>query len=164
MNTIRIDLFKKIDCCTEGYTKEDYVAFRALNEMEDEFTDNEYYQWLEDANAFEYEYLEDRLYPYFDYGVIIEGTLGLWNGTFEIEPTYINSVSKLISTCCGGNCELVSVVQIGTSHLEIEVVHHDGTNKFQAYILTPLGEHRYHNNGKVSVKNKQNVLKLTKTI
>lgn len=164
MKTKRIDLFKKIDCCTEGYSEEDYALYRAETNMGEEFTDNEYYQWLEEANAFEEIYLEDSLFPYLDYGVIIEGTLGLWNGTFEIEPTYINSVSKLISTCCGGNCELVSVVQIGTSHLEIEVVHHDGTNKFQAYILTPLGEHRYHNNGKVSVKNRQNVLKLTETI
>jgi hypothetical protein len=60
-------------------------------------------------------------------------------------------------------CELRSIERIG-NRIEVSVYHHDGSNRFEIYFLSDIGEDRYCRNGEISIRNKQNILSIPKWI
>ena len=67
--------------------------------------------------------------------VIMQGTVGRWNGTFPAGKTGIIDLllSKLME--CADDVELYDE----SGHLFIRTIHHDGSNVFEVKILTCAG-------------------------
>lgn len=65
--------------------------------------------------------------------VKITGTLGLWNGTHEIEPVECNNMTEAINKCLGRDTDAI-IFKFDGENYYIDCVHHDGTNKFKLEI------------------------------
>ena len=157
MRKNEMTLFEK-DC----YTREDYKLYCEDNGMDyDDTNDSDYYAWLADQENWDFEDMLDNC-KYFklkNYSVLVEGSVGTWRGRFEHEQTTFPDFKSAIYACMGRSCEISKVVKIG-NRVEVTAIHHDGTNYHTLYFLTPLGEYRFDKNGKVSVKNRDNIIKL----
>jgi hypothetical protein len=150
---------------TDNYTREDfedYVKYLTSEDNDNYNVDDEhdYWQWIEEQQRLDFEDLIVNL-KYSAYGknsVMVVGTLGLWYGKRDIEPTYFENVEKAIYACIS-NCELQSVERVGNT-IEIVVAHHDGRNCFTLVFLSDKGHERYMRNGKVSLNNRENIKKI----
>lgn len=160
MATKRKTLYR-VDCYTrENF--EDYVK-EFMGEENTDYkvdSDEDFYQWVAEQERMDFEDLIVNL-KYSAYGkdsVMVIGKLGLWNGTYDILPTYFENVEKAIYACCN-DCELKSVEIVGNT-IEIVVAHHDGRNCFTLVFLSDKGHDRYARNGKVSLNNRENIKKI----
>ena len=152
-------LFER-DC----YTKADYELYCMDNEIEfDETNDSDYYDWVHQQEEWDFDDMLDNIkYSKLNnYSVLVEGSVGTWRGRFDHEQTIFENFKDAIYACIGRSCEISKVVKIG-NRVEVTAIHHDGTNYHTLYFLTPLGEYRFEKNGKVSVKNRDNIIKLPK--
>ena len=76
-------------------------------------------------------------------GVLITGTLGLWNGKPDIYPVFCYSLEKALQKCWGKCDEFRVDIQNGV--ITAYAHHHDGTNVFTIYgvgtsTMTPAQE------------------------
>ena len=149
----------------DNYTQEmfeDYVKYFTSedNDIYNVDNENDYWQWVEEQQRLDFSNLIENI-KYSDYGknsVMVVGKLGLWNGTYEILPSFFNNFEKAIYACCK-DCELKSVERVGNT-IEIVVTHHDGCNCFTLAFLSDKGDERYMRNRKVSLKNRENIKKI----
>lgn len=148
----------------DAYTKADYEMWREDNELEPtEYTENEYYDWLYQQEEWDFQDMIDIL-AYSKYGIIrclIEGSIGTWQGRFEICQETEWSIKDAIYRCING-AEWVDEVKVVGHAIEIRTIHHDGSNYFTIHFLSQLGAERYDKNGQVSMRNYKNFLKLPK--
>lgn len=93
---------------------------------------------------------------------VIVGSVGTWRGNFGIKPYFCKDIEVAINKCIE-DCEIRSIIRVG-NHIEVNVYHHDGSNRFNIYVLNNLGLSRYCGNGKVSIHNPQNIFKIPKYI
>lgn len=145
----------------EYYSREDYQEYRDINGIKEDFDDFEYFNWARDMMQEEVGFLMDNLKcdkKLKDAPVIVEGSLGLWWGRPDIEPRYFKNVLEALYACMDNAYDVV-IKKVG-HRLEVVNMHHDGSNYFTLTFLTPTGEDRYLDHGKVSTKNMENVLKL----
>lgn len=97
---------------------------RISEECEDDEFDEEYdMSW----------HIEDICREFGEGQVVINGTLGLWDGRHKIKPTPCDDVESAIYKCLGRDCELQSqedlyIDENGVIH--VNASHHDGTNIF----------------------------------
>ena len=123
-------------------------------------SEKDWWQWAwEEANG-DYECFITNL-KYSDlYGraVIVEGSVGRWNGTFEVMQHYFDNPIKAIQACVDGAYDII--IKKKGHKLEVVNLHHDGRNYFTLTFLTPTGECRYLDHGQVSTKNRENFIKL----
>lgn len=151
-------LFQR-DC----YTEADYEMWREDNELEPtEYTENEFYDWLYQQEEWDFEDMLDNL-KYSKLGntrCLIEGGIGTWRGTFEIEQTTEWSIKDAILRCIRG-AEVQEIKVVGHA-IEICTAHHDGRNYFTIHFLSELGAERFDRNGVVSMNNYKNFLKIPK--
>lgn len=82
------------------------------------------------------EQLNECPYCYGTYA--ITGVCGLWDGDHTIVPVRVNGLMPAIVKCFD-SCDDIVVEQVG-GHLEINAMHHDGTNRFQIHLLNSKGE------------------------
>lgn len=68
---------------------------------------------------------------------VIFGSLGLWNGTFSIEPVVTDSIEAAINKAISDS-DFVEIKQI-RGQLEVKAAHHDGTNYFTIRLLNEKG-------------------------
>lgn len=146
---------------TEEYDRESWIDYCESCEREGEKDDDE--AWYEWATMNEWEDLEAlmnnlRYSNLYGRAVIVEGTLGLWWGHPDIEQAYFDNPIKAIQDCINGAYDVI-IKKCG-HRLEVVNLHHDGRNYFTLTFLTPLGEGRYLDHGKVSTKNRENYIKL----
>lgn len=82
--------------------------------------------------------LDSDLYSniYNDECVVI-GSLGLWNGRKDINPTREDTLAEAIRHCCH-NCDYFRI-EIVDGHVEVTSAHHDGTNYFEIHLLNKRG-------------------------
>lgn len=161
MSNFRQTLFEK-GC----YTREEYKYYCEDNEIEyDETNDSEYYNWVANQEEWEFDDMMDnfKYSKYNNYSVLVEGSIGTWRGRFEHNQAIFDNFKDAMYACIGRSCEIKKVERIG-NRIEVIAIHHDGTNYHTLYFLTPLGEHRFRNNGKISVKNQENVVTLGKYV
>lgn len=146
---------------TDVYSREDYRDFCEVNNIEyDENNDEDFYRWASDEAWQELEDFMTNLKYSNLYGraVMVEGSLGLWWGHPEIEGTYYENPIKAIQDCIAEAYDVI-IKKVG-HRLEVVSLHHDGRNYFTLTFLTPTGEGRYLDHGKVSTKNRENFIKL----
>ena len=145
----------------EYYSREDYQEYRDMNEIEEDFDDFEYFNWARDMMQEEIGFLMDNLKcdkKLKDTPVIVEGSLGLWWGQPNIEQRYFKNPINALFACMDDAYDVV--IKKAGHRLEVVNLHHDGRNYFTITFLTPLGEGRYLDHGKVSIKNRENFIKL----
>ena len=95
----------------------------------------EFIQDMLDADWFAlFDNLDSNIYN--DECVVI-GSLGLWHGRQEINPTREDTLAEAIRQCCN-NCDY-SHIKIVDGHVEVTSAHHDGTNYFKIYLLNKRG-------------------------
>lgn len=148
---------------TECYNYESFKDYcEACNEdgEYDVNSDEDWYRWAQYEANDDYDCFMTNL-RYSDlYGraVIVEGSIGRWNGRVEIMQHYFDNPLDAIRACVTP-CYDVIIKKCG-HRLEVESLHHDGRNYFTITFLTPLGEGRYLDHGQVSTKNRENYIKL----
>jgi hypothetical protein len=120
-----------------------------------------FYKWMADEIENEIEaFFINLKHSKFNLPCIVAGSVGRWNGRFDIEQTYFADLESAIRAC-GGHCDDIIVKQ-NHSCIEVTGIHHDGRNSFEIRLLTDLGQERWGRNGKVSLNNRENVVTLPK--
>lgn len=143
---------------------EDYVMYCEMNEKTPQKENTEDY-W-----EFVYNMREVDTIDFFNelketninnqYYWVISGTLGLWNGRKEIAlakcETLIDAIHK-----CSNSCDDVIIEKCGNK-ICVTGLHHDGRNYFEIRALSDLGNDRFNRLGKISLNNRENLIKLPK--
>lgn len=70
-------------------------------------------------------------------GYIIVGTLGLWNGKKDIYPEYYKDLTEAYQKCINKADDVI--VKLVDGALEVNAMHHDGTNELYIKALTKKG-------------------------
>lgn len=147
---------------TEHLNYEAYQDWCELNEIEPKGENSEaFYEWIADEIQNEIDdFFTNLEYSKFNLPCIVEGSVGRWNGRFDIEQTYFKDLESAIRAC-GDRCDYI-IVRKNYSVIETTGIHHDGRNWFEIRLLTDLGQERWERNGKVSLNNRENVVTLPK--
>lgn len=144
-----------------GRTYEDYLDYCKANDIEPQDEDSEhYYEIVGDLLSWDYNDLITNLKHcvYNKQKWAVEGMLGLWNGHVQIVPKVFDNLLDAIYACVH-KCDYIKITK-NYSTIEVEAIHHDGTNRFTLKCLSDLGEIRYGNNGQVSLNNRKNIMTL----
>lgn len=75
--------------------------------------------------------------PYNNETYAIYGTIGRWNGRFEIELVKCDNLKDVIKRAIG-TCDFFKVTQ-KYGHIEVVACHHDGTNYLNISLLNEKG-------------------------
>ena len=103
--------------------------------------DSAFIEWVygEYLNS-EWTDLLDNIKHYSKYGnipCVVVGTLGLWNGRKNIYPTKCDDLVTAINKCAGSASNVI--VTLNNGCIEVNAIHHDGTNCFEIHLLNKLG-------------------------
>lgn len=127
---------------------EAYKEHCEINEIEmpnDAENSTEFYEWQSEMFSMEWNDLLDNIESNWDNDVncVVTGTVGRWNGTFEIEPKAFPSLRIAINTCAS-NMDYVIVTE-DEGIIKVEAIHHDGRNNFEIHKLNSKGLEAYCN-------------------
>lgn len=125
--------------------------YRECCELEDdeEIEDSSYYGWVDACmESYTDDFFAGCNNKFDNCEVMIEGTLGLWNGNHAIWPVYVegdereSSVTKAILKCGNVSGDTTMNVRLVKDQgvIRCEVSHHDGTNVLYIKKLTKEGE------------------------
>ena len=121
-----------------GYTYDDYQDW-CVEENIEAGDDNsmEYYEWLDDQTRQDYEdFIENIKYSKVcNTPCVVTGTIGRWNGDFEIIPKLFQNLHDAIKTC-GENCNDI-IVESENGVVYARCYHHDGHHSFE---IRPLND------------------------
>lgn len=140
MVTINLTYFDNNNVDFDAY-KADFIEFRSdLGEDTTNVTDEDVWDYISTCHEIEW---EDFLHllkrsPYNDVECVIAGTIGRWNGRFQIEPTVCNGLETAVMKTISG-CEFFKIAQIN-GHLEVTATDHDGTSYFEIHLLSEKGQ------------------------
>lgn len=157
MKQKELTLFRR-DC----YTDADYKEWcEDNNEKYDENDTYAFYEWESQMEQWDFEDMLDncKYSKLKDNAVVIVGSLGLWYGRRDITPTKCENFADAIYKCMGGCAEIQEVVKKG-NRIDVTTAHHDGRNYYSIFFLTEIGADRLDRNGTISVKNRENIMKL----
>ena len=148
---------------TDTYNRKDFELYCEAGYERQRFnieSDEDWYRWAQEQANEDYDCFMTELKYSNLYGraVIVEGSIGRWNGTFDVMQHYFDNPLKAIRACLDGAYDTI-IKKVG-HRLEVVNLHHDGRNYFTLTFLTPTGEGRYLDHGKVSTKNRENFIKL----
>lgn len=125
----------------EGFDYADYVDWCKVNHRKPCGEDSGDFQcWKEDETQTNYEDDMDNIKTCKQYNipVLITGTVGRWNGNFEILPVHKDSVADAIKRCIGSD-DLDVEVFFDDGKIEFYGHHHDATNHFTIRALSKKG-------------------------
>lgn len=115
----------------ERPTYQDYLDWcKATDETPENEDSESFFSWQEQQAETEFESKMKEIEDFEDYSttVLVEGTLGRWNGQKEIIPTEFGSVSKALKTCVERCADLT--VEYDNGMLKVKAFHHDGVNLY----------------------------------
>lgn len=124
-----------LDMYRKNYQEENELTDEDMSEV----SDDNIYDFLNGQLEAEWHYFCDNLEhsENNDTPCVILGTLGLWSGRKTIVPVVCVDLQTAINKCIASN-DYVSIKQ-NCGHLEVNSVHHDGTNTFEIYLLNERG-------------------------
>ena len=149
------DSTRKVD-----YTE--YLEYCEANDIEPQDEDSDgYYEYVSDIHAMEWEdFLTNIHYSEInDYAWLITGFLGLWDRKHDVYPTIEESLKDAILSCIS-DCDCHAIIEKRGNTISVEIIHHDGRNSFELHALSDDGAERFRKHGEVSLKRKENVVKL----
>lgn len=104
-------------------------------DIEDEDYDQLEYMWDEFMSELdEYEYNNNT-------ECVVIGSVGRWNGRFNIEVSYFDTLKDAILKCIE-KCDYYTITE-ENGVIKITARHHDGSNEFEIRRLTKLGIEAY---------------------
>ena len=118
---------------TDGFTYEDYLEYcEDMGITPAEEDSEEYYEWCEDETETNYECDLENIETCKAYKVpvVINGSLGLWDGTHTIAPVECDSVYEAIMKCIGRDIAYIDA-EYEDGVIYVSVSHHDGVNYFE---------------------------------
>ena len=145
---------------TEYLDYELYKEWCELNEVEPEEEDSKgYWNWFYEEIQFEVDdFFTNLKYNDYQQPCVVIGSVGRWNGTFEIEQTRCDDLSDAINKCWLG-CDDIIVTK-RHSVIDVVALHHDGRCNFEVRLLSGLGEDRWDKYGRVNMNDRKNFLTL----
>lgn len=151
---------------TRDVSYDEYLDYCELNEEEPQGEEsNDFYEFRAKAQNWEWDdFMEQLPYMYYtDWPWLITGSIGRWNGRYDVYPTMEKSLEDAIRSCIGRDTMDVKIKREGHTIIVIGH-HHDGTNYFELHALTDKGAERFERHGEVSLSNRENVQKLPKEL
>lgn len=99
----------------------------------------DFYNWQGEQLAMEWDDFLTNLRHDDDNNVdcVVTGSVGRWNGTFDIEAKHFSTLEDAILTCVK-SCEYIIICEID-GVIDIEAMHHDATNNFKIHKLNKKG-------------------------
>ena len=126
---------------TDGFEYEDYLEFCEDNDITpgDKYS-NDFYEWCQDESNCNFEADMDNIKYCKAYNnpVLVTGSLGLWDGTHEIDPVVFPSVYDAVQTMLGRDIMDIEAKFVD-GRIEVEAYHHDGCNCFTINALSAKG-------------------------
>lgn len=116
----------------KDYFYSDYEEECEMNDREPQGeASDDYWDWMAETAQLNFDEDMDAIKRYEQYNVpvVIEGSLGLWDGRHEIEPMETGSVYSAITDIIGRDVNDIEVF-FDDGHIEVLAHHHDGTNVF----------------------------------
>ena len=122
------------------YCEENGIEMPADAEYSDEFC-----EWQSEVRDMEWEDLLYNIESAWDSDVpcVVTGTVGRWNGRFEIELKAFHTLKESIYACVSNMDYVILTEDKGV--IKIEVIHHDGRNYFEIHKLNKKGLEAYCN-------------------
>lgn len=127
------------DNCDINYTEmfSDFQEWCEMNDIDSsQYDDNssKFFEWVNEQICFDFDdFITNLEYSNENGECVVEGKVGKWNGTFEIEPKNFDTTLSAIMACID-KCEYYTIKAID-GVLEVVSRHHDGTNVFYIYKL-----------------------------
>ena len=121
------------------YTYEDYLEFCKDAEIEPAEEDSyEFHQWTYDQSNLYFECDSENIkackaYQYAKF--VITGNLDLWNGRPSVVPEKVTGLWNAIKNCFGTCDDLIVTLNTKTGVIDVQAMHHDGTNCFEIRML-----------------------------
>ena len=139
------NLFNNYDINNEDWV-EAFKEHCEINEIElptDVENSCEFYDWLNDQFSMMWEDFLTNLENDTENNVecVVTGKVGRWNGTFDIEAKPFDNLKRAVEACVS-NCDFVIISEINGT-IDIEAIHHDGTDIFKIHKLNEKGLDAY---------------------
>lgn len=140
-NTTMRNLYNNYDINYNDWF-EDFKEHCEINEIDHSQYDEEsdyFHNWIWETLSMDWDDLMTNLKYDKENNVdcVVVGSVGRWNGTFEIEPKHFSTLEDAI-TACVQNCDYVVVNEMDGA-IDIEAIHHDGHNYFKIHKLNEKG-------------------------
>lgn len=122
------------------YKYEDYVRdCEDLGITPCEENSNGYWDYISEETNINCEDFFDNLEysPINNTPCMVVGSVGRWNGNFEIVPVLFDNISDAIHKCLNGADDYEIVLKDG--YITVYGYHHDGCNSFEIHILSKKG-------------------------
>ena len=130
------------------FDSNDYKGFEAY--MVDEFNEvetpiskqgsEEYYERYSNWEEMNWsDFMSNLKYSKFNIDCVVVGSLGLWNGTRDIDARRFDTIVDAINTITNVRFIYDIAIKKVNGHLEITQLHHDGTNYFEIHLLNDKG-------------------------
>lgn len=101
-----------------------------------------FFEWVNEQMGIDFDdFITNLEYSNENDECVVEGKVGRWNGTFEIEPTNFGTTLSAIMTCING-CDYYTIKLIDGT-IEVVSRHHDGTNVFSIHKLVNNKKEKY---------------------
>ena len=141
------NLYNNYDINDEAWV-EAFKEHCKINEIElpsDAENSGEFYDWQSDQLSMEWEDFLTNLENDKENNVncVVTGNIGRWNGNFDIEAKAFASLKAAVLACVS-NMDYVVINEIDGT-IDIEAIHHDGTNIFKIHKLNKNGLDAYCN-------------------
>lgn len=140
MAKIDITLYDNTNYDFDEYKK--YYMESCDIEDADEVSDESVWDYIADCQSNDWDAFQGNMKysKYKDSPCVIVGSLGLWNGTHSIEPVTCDNIMAAVMRCFGRSVDYIRVKQVN-GHVEVDAIHHDGTNSFEIHLLNDKGIH-----------------------
>ena len=133
-------LFSDYNIKIDEYWNEylDYCECDGIDCSNHTIDSNEFYDWLCDTLSFEFSDLKDEIkYSNNNTECVVTGSVGRWNGNFNIEPRKFDTLIDAIDTCII-NCDNITISECNGTII-INGYHHDGSHCFYINKLNEKG-------------------------
>lgn len=123
---------------TENY-KASFDEYIELNELDIKNYDESLNDFINDELTTHYnDLLANIKYGSYEVPCVVTGTIGRWNGRFNMNPQKFETLSEAINKCCT-NVDGI-VIKLKDGKIEVKAVHHDATNYYEITCLNKLGQ------------------------
>lgn len=130
----------KSEVDTDDFAREDYEEWCEMNDIEPG-DEHDFYEYCaeETRDNYERDMWEIEHCDAYNVPVLVEGSVGLWDGRREIMPERFESVGDAISQCISRSDSLDVYAEYNDGWILLDCYHHDGCNCFSIRALSKKG-------------------------
>lgn len=131
---------------SEAYTFIDYAEYKQIcDDYEWECHEENSPAYWEDINRLTDDdwdcFIDNLRYSkYNNSKYMILGSVGRWNGRYDIVPVLVDNLETAIMKCLNMNGDIHYEIKLEEGKITVVVAHHDGTDSFEIRLLSKKGE------------------------